>query len=133
LGVKQIERCTDQRRFCLCGTLFFSFSLFFALVIVFCDFYFFKKIFFLLQQHKRRKQTKFQIFSAKTCPLEFLQVCTKTGINVRKIRTRTSKQNLGILKRKIQQSRKESDVKFNSMRFEKNGPDSSSEAKVMAV
>jgi hypothetical protein len=44
-----------------------------------------------------------------------------------------SEPNLGILKQQIRQSQKESDAKFNSVRFEKNGPDSSSEAKVMAI
>ena len=36
-------------------------------------------------------------------------------------------------KQRIRQCRKESDAKFNSVRFEKNGPTSSSEAKVMVV
>jgi hypothetical protein len=68
-----------------------------------------------------------------TRPLEFLQVCPKIGINVWKMRSPISKPNLGILKQRIRQSRKESDAKFNFVRFEKNGPDSSSEAKVMTV
>jgi hypothetical protein len=49
------------------------------------------------------------------------------------MRSHISKQNLGILKQRIRQSRKESDVKFNSVRFEKNRPESSSEAKVTTV
>jgi hypothetical protein len=73
--------------------LLFSFFLFF------CDFF---QIFFLyfslLQQHIRRKHTKFQIFRAITRPLEFLQVCPKIGINVWKMRSPISKPNLGILK-----------------------------------
>ena len=36
-------------------------------------------------------------------------------------------------KQQIWKIRKESDAKFNSVRFEKNGSDSSSEAKVTAV
>jgi hypothetical protein len=66
-------------------------------------------------------------------PLEFLQVCPKIGINDWKMRSPISKPNLGILKLANPASRKESDAKFNSVRFEKNGPDSSSEAKVTAV
>ena len=69
-----------------------------------------------------------------TRPLEFLQVCPKIGINVWKMKSPISRPNLGILKHRIQQSGKESDAKLNSMRFEeKNGPDSSFEAKVMVV
>ena len=68
-----------------------------------------------------------------THPLEFLQVCPKIGINVWKMRSPISKPNLGILKTAKPSKRKESDAKFNSVRFEKNGPDSSSEAKVTAV
>jgi hypothetical protein len=50
------------------------------------------------------------------------------------MRSPISKPNLGILKHRIQQSGKESDAKLNSVRFEeKNGPDSSFEAKVMVV
>jgi hypothetical protein len=90
-------------------------------------------IFFLLQQHIRRKHTKFQIFFTKKCPLEFLQVCPKIGINVWKMTNPISKTNLGILETANPASQRESNAKFNSVRFEKNGPDSSCEAKVMVV
>jgi hypothetical protein len=74
--------------------LLFSFFLCF-----FCDFF---QIFFLyfslLQQHIRRKHTKFQIFCAMTRLLEFLQVSPKIGINVWKMRSPIYKPNLGILK-----------------------------------
>jgi hypothetical protein len=71
----------------------------YVLLFFFCDF--FSNIFFifsLLQQHIRRKHTKFQIFCAMTRPLKFLQVCPKIEINVWKIRSPISKPNLGILK-----------------------------------
>jgi hypothetical protein len=61
-----------------------------------------------------------------TRPLEFLQVCPKIGINVWQMRSPISKPNLGILKIV-------NPTKFNSVRFEKNGPDSSFEAKFMAI
>jgi hypothetical protein len=44
-----------------------------------------------------------------------------------------SKTNLGILETANPASQRESNAKFNSVRFEKNGPDSSCEAKVMVV
>ena len=70
--------------------------------LFFSSFLRFFQIFFLyfslLQQHIRRKHTKFQIFCAMTRPLEFLQVCPKIGINVSKMRSPISKPNLGILK-----------------------------------
>jgi hypothetical protein len=68
-----------------------------------------------------------------TRPLKFLQVCPKIGLNVWKMRTHISKLNLGILNTTNWQSGREPDAKFNSMRFEKNGSDSSSEAKVMVI
>ena len=72
---------------------------FLVMCYLFCDF--FSNIFLyfsILQQHIRRKHTKFQFFWAKTRPLEFLQVCPKIGINVWKMRRPISKPNLGILK-----------------------------------
>jgi hypothetical protein len=87
------HRDAQNMRFCLCATLFFSFS-FFAIF-----FQIFFLYFSLLQQHIRRKHTKFQIFFfAMTRPLEFLQVCPKIRINVWKMRSPISKPNFGILK-----------------------------------
>jgi hypothetical protein len=64
-----------------------------------------------------------------TRPLEFLQVCPKIRINVWKMRSPISKPNLGISKTANPAKRERIESKFNSVRFEKNGPDSSSEAK----
>jgi hypothetical protein len=76
--------------------------------------------------HKKKTHQVSDFFCAMTRPLEFLQVCPKIGINVWKMRSPISKPNLGILKTS-------NPAKFNSVQFEKNGPGSSSEAKVMAV
>jgi hypothetical protein len=79
--------------------LFMCYSFFLLLSFFFLRFFFnFFLYFSLLQQHIRRKHTKFQIFCAMMRPLEFLQVCPKIGINVWKMRSPISKPNLGILK-----------------------------------
>jgi hypothetical protein len=98
----QVSRCSKKQAwgkiitevhrtlcFCLCATLFFFLRFFFQIFFLY---------FSHLQQHIRRKHTKFQIFCAMTCPLEFLQVCPKIGINVFKMKSPISKPNLRILK-----------------------------------
>jgi hypothetical protein len=69
-----------------------------------------------------------------THPLEFLQVCPKIGINVWKMRSPISKPNLGILKNsESDKARKNQMQNLILCDLKKNGPDSSSEAKVMVV
>jgi hypothetical protein len=68
--------------------------LLFSFFFVFCDF--FSNIFLYAQKKKTHQVSDF--FCAMTCPLEFLQVCPKIGINVWKMRSPISKTNLGILK-----------------------------------
>jgi hypothetical protein len=57
----------------------------------------------------------------------------KIRLNVCKMRTPISKPNLGIFKMTNLTKAKESDAKFNSVQFKKNGLNSSSEAKVTVV
>jgi hypothetical protein len=100
----QVSRCNKKQTWGkiiteVHRTLAFLFMCYsFLFFFFFCDFFKYFLYLSLLQQHIRRKHTKFRIFCAMTRPLEFLQVCHKIIINVWKMRSPISKPNLGILK-----------------------------------